>query len=291
MYFAGLNSNVNFATWVASYPGPLGFVSVQFPDPNFKRKHRKRRIVQPQLAREIAAALAPGGTLFFQARARERRSVAAPVGRRGLSAPACLLCRAAFCCHSSELRVPRKRLRRRFRVRHPPRRQSDIIDLSKDMRDTFERCCGDVLEPAPDHSDPDKAGAHFAPRPAGAGEGQPDGAAAAAAAAEGAAALGAPPSEDELPGAEAGDLAGGGGGSDGEEAEGGGGDDAEGKAEEEFVSRWAAELPGGGWLRANPVGVPTEREVATLAHGGGVYRMLLLKKTQSGGGAAPAAAE
>lgn len=69
VFFAGINVNVNFATWIASYPGPLSFVSVQFPDPNFKRRHRKRRIVQPQLAREITEALAPGGSLFLQVRA------------------------------------------------------------------------------------------------------------------------------------------------------------------------------------------------------------------------------
>ena len=62
-------------------------------------------------------------------------------------------------------------------------------------------------------------------------------------------------------------------------------EEGEGEEEDEdddggegFVSDWAASLPGGGWLRVNPVGVPTEREVATLAAGGGIFRMLLERR-------------
>lgn len=167
------------------------------------------------------------------------------------------------------------------------------MELSRDMRDTFERCCGDLLEPSEEHRDPEKAGAHLAPRPAGEGE-QSGGRAEAAAGAweaqrrEQEEAAAAALAEDPLPGfvSSAGEGSGGeghgGAGSDGEGGGPGGeaaeADEAELKAEAEFVSRWAAELPGGGWLRANPVGVPTEREVATLANGGGVFRMLLIKK-------------
>lgn len=34
---------------------------VQFPDPHFKRRHRKRRLLQPDTVKAIAAALKPGG--------------------------------------------------------------------------------------------------------------------------------------------------------------------------------------------------------------------------------------
>ena len=36
-------------------PGaPLRSASIQFPDPHFKAKHHKRRVVQPELARSLA---------------------------------------------------------------------------------------------------------------------------------------------------------------------------------------------------------------------------------------------
>jgi len=45
---------------------PLRSVSIQFPDPHFKKKHHKRRVMQPDLARSLAANIAPGGWLFVQ---------------------------------------------------------------------------------------------------------------------------------------------------------------------------------------------------------------------------------
>jgi tRNA (guanine-N7-)-methyltransferase len=41
-------------------------VFVNFPDPWFKRRHRKRRLVDGELARSIALILAPGGELLLQ---------------------------------------------------------------------------------------------------------------------------------------------------------------------------------------------------------------------------------
>lgn len=45
---------------------PLRSASIQFPDPWFKAKHHKRRVVQPALARSLAENIAPGGWLFIQ---------------------------------------------------------------------------------------------------------------------------------------------------------------------------------------------------------------------------------
>ena len=48
---------------------PAGRVSrayVNFPDPWFKRRHHKRRMIDDGLARDIAALLEPGGELFVQ---------------------------------------------------------------------------------------------------------------------------------------------------------------------------------------------------------------------------------
>jgi len=61
------NANVNLPDWLALLgPGALELVTLQFPDPWFKLRHRKRRVLQPALLLAIAAALAPGRRLFLQ---------------------------------------------------------------------------------------------------------------------------------------------------------------------------------------------------------------------------------
>jgi tRNA (guanine-N7-)-methyltransferase len=61
------NANVSLEPWLAALPpGLLRRVTIQFPDPWFKTKHHKRRVLQPQLLRALAAALQPGGELFLQ---------------------------------------------------------------------------------------------------------------------------------------------------------------------------------------------------------------------------------
>ncbi|MBD2020321.1 tRNA (guanosine(46)-N7)-methyltransferase TrmB [Leptolyngbya sp. FACHB-36] len=47
-------------------PNTLQRVSIQFPDPWFKRKQQKRRVVQPELVTELAEFLVSGGTVFLQ---------------------------------------------------------------------------------------------------------------------------------------------------------------------------------------------------------------------------------
>ncbi len=61
------NANVNLPDWLALLPPhQLELVTLQFPDPWFKLRHRKRRVLQPALLLAIAAALAPGRSLFLQ---------------------------------------------------------------------------------------------------------------------------------------------------------------------------------------------------------------------------------
>ena len=61
------NANISLESWLAALPEDrLQRVSVQFPDPWFKRRHRKRRVLQPALLLAIAAALQPGRELFLQ---------------------------------------------------------------------------------------------------------------------------------------------------------------------------------------------------------------------------------
>jgi tRNA (guanine-N7-)-methyltransferase len=47
-------------------PASVARFFVNFPDPWFKRRHRKRRVMEPGLVAAMAAALRPGGELFFQ---------------------------------------------------------------------------------------------------------------------------------------------------------------------------------------------------------------------------------
>lgn len=47
-------------------PGMLQTVTVQFPDPWFKKKHAKRRMVNKELVNTVAQKLSPGGRVFVQ---------------------------------------------------------------------------------------------------------------------------------------------------------------------------------------------------------------------------------
>ena len=61
------NANISLQDWLGSLPaGQLERVSIQFPDPWFKKKHHKRRVLQPALLLALGEALAPGRELFIQ---------------------------------------------------------------------------------------------------------------------------------------------------------------------------------------------------------------------------------
>jgi tRNA (guanine-N7-)-methyltransferase len=61
------NINTSLATLLASLPaGKLQRISIQYPDPCFKTKHAKRRVVQPALVADIARYLPRGGEVFLQ---------------------------------------------------------------------------------------------------------------------------------------------------------------------------------------------------------------------------------
>jgi tRNA (guanine-N7-)-methyltransferase len=46
-------------------------VTIQFPDPWFKRKHQKRRVVQPEIVTDLARALCDRGTVLIQSDVEE----------------------------------------------------------------------------------------------------------------------------------------------------------------------------------------------------------------------------
>ncbi|TCD58302.1 tRNA (guanosine(46)-N7)-methyltransferase TrmB [Synechococcus sp. BS55D] len=67
LHFLFCNANVSLEGWLGALASDrLQRVSIQFPDPWFKKRHRKRRVLQPSLLLAIAAALAPGRELFLQ---------------------------------------------------------------------------------------------------------------------------------------------------------------------------------------------------------------------------------
>ncbi|MBD2464536.1 tRNA (guanosine(46)-N7)-methyltransferase TrmB [Oscillatoria sp. FACHB-1407] len=63
----------------------LQYVSIQFPDPWFKKRHQKRRVVKPEMVNCLAQYLIPGGTVFLQSDVQE---VAVEMGDRFQEHPA-----------------------------------------------------------------------------------------------------------------------------------------------------------------------------------------------------------
>ncbi|MEQ8278400.1 MAG: tRNA (guanosine(46)-N7)-methyltransferase TrmB [Deltaproteobacteria bacterium] len=59
--YANANVNLHFVA-----PGVVRRFFVQFPDPCFKKRHQKRRILQPQLVRDMAELLPIGGEVYAQ---------------------------------------------------------------------------------------------------------------------------------------------------------------------------------------------------------------------------------
>lgn len=61
------NANNSLAPILQSLPTScLARVSIQFPDPWFKNRHFKRRVVQPEVVELLAQYLQPGGMVFLQ---------------------------------------------------------------------------------------------------------------------------------------------------------------------------------------------------------------------------------
>ncbi|ELS02497.1 tRNA (guanine-N(7)-)-methyltransferase [Xenococcus sp. PCC 7305] len=67
LYYLFGSMNYYAETLLPSLPkNSLQFVSIQFPDPWFKRRHNKRRVVQPELVTILVDYLAAGGNIFLQ---------------------------------------------------------------------------------------------------------------------------------------------------------------------------------------------------------------------------------
>ena len=66
LHFLFGNMNTSALSLLGSLNRPLARVSIQFPDPWFKQRHSKRRVVQPDLVQALAQFLAPDGQVFLQ---------------------------------------------------------------------------------------------------------------------------------------------------------------------------------------------------------------------------------
>ncbi|KAL1818754.1 hypothetical protein ACET3Z_013623 [Daucus carota] len=66
LHYMFANATISFKQLISAYPGPLMLVSILCPDPHFKKKHHKRRVLQKPLVDSIVNCLAPGGQVFIQ---------------------------------------------------------------------------------------------------------------------------------------------------------------------------------------------------------------------------------
>ena len=65
--FLYCNVNISLDEWLSDLDrDQLKRVSIQFPDPWFKRKHLKRRVLKKSLLSSIASAMSHNGELFIQ---------------------------------------------------------------------------------------------------------------------------------------------------------------------------------------------------------------------------------
>jgi tRNA (guanine-N7-)-methyltransferase len=67
------NVNISLRALLESWgdQNPLQQVSIQFPDPWFKKRHQKRRVLQPELVDTLAEFLPPGGRVVVQSDVQE----------------------------------------------------------------------------------------------------------------------------------------------------------------------------------------------------------------------------
>lgn len=66
VHFVRSNATVSISSLLSTYPGPVELVTIQFPDPHFKKKHWKRRVVQEGLVRDLMEVVGTGGRVLLQ---------------------------------------------------------------------------------------------------------------------------------------------------------------------------------------------------------------------------------
>ena len=73
LHFIFCNANNSLRPLLTTWPGgcPLQRVSIQFPDPWFKKRHQKRRVVQPELVTVLAEVMPADGWVWLQSDIKE----------------------------------------------------------------------------------------------------------------------------------------------------------------------------------------------------------------------------
>ncbi|MBD1909306.1 MULTISPECIES: tRNA (guanosine(46)-N7)-methyltransferase TrmB [unclassified Leptolyngbya] len=72
LHYLFCNANNALHPLLSSLPvGVFQKVAVQFPDPWFKKRHQKRRVIQPEVVGAIAQFLIPSGEVFLQSDVEE----------------------------------------------------------------------------------------------------------------------------------------------------------------------------------------------------------------------------
>ncbi len=72
LHYLFCNANNSIRPLLTSLPAEiLQQVTIQFPDPWFKRRHQKRRVVQPELVEDLAEFLVKDGIVFVQSDVEE----------------------------------------------------------------------------------------------------------------------------------------------------------------------------------------------------------------------------
>ena len=75
VHFATCNATVSIGEWIKSYHETSGatvdLVTILHPDPHFKTKHKKRRIVQATMVRQLAREMRPGARVYLQSDVEE----------------------------------------------------------------------------------------------------------------------------------------------------------------------------------------------------------------------------
>lgn len=64
LYYLFANANISLSEVLP--PASVDLVTIQFPDPWFKRRHQKRRLVQPEFVTALAKMIKLGGFVFLQ---------------------------------------------------------------------------------------------------------------------------------------------------------------------------------------------------------------------------------
>jgi tRNA (guanine-N7-)-methyltransferase len=86
LHYLFCNANNSLNPILSSLPvGTLQRVTIQFPDPWFKNRHAKRRVVQPEMLEVLANYLVSGGVVFVQS---DVEAIAVEMRDRFSSSPA-----------------------------------------------------------------------------------------------------------------------------------------------------------------------------------------------------------